>query len=91
VLGSVHMQLLILGLIAIGLFVLEEFVFTASRYFWVGGIVPVLWTLFLAYLVVMNAANLDVRDYTLAIIAVVIPYVCWGNGYQRGVNRRAKR
>ena len=85
------MQLLILGLIAIGLFVLEEFVFTASRYFWVGGIVPVLWTLFLAYLVVMNAANLDVRDYTLAIIAVVIPYVCWGNGYQRGVNRRAKR
>ncbi|WP_338210677.1 hypothetical protein [Lactiplantibacillus paraxiangfangensis] len=85
------MQLLILGLIAIGLFVLEEFVFTASRYFWVGGIVPILWTLFLAYLVVMNAANLDVRDYTLAIIAVVIPYVCWGNGYQRGVNRRAKR
>ncbi len=85
------MQLLILGLIAIGLFILEEFVFTASRYFWVGGIVPVLWTLFLAYLVVMNAANLDVRDYTLAIIAVVIPYVCWGNGYQRGVNRRAKR
>lgn len=85
------MQLLILGLIAIGLFVLEEFVFTASRYFWVGGIVPILWTLFLAYLVVMNAANLDVRDYTLAIIAVIIPYVCWGNGYQRGVNRRAKR
>lgn len=85
------MQLLLLGLIAIGLFVLEEFVFTASRYFWVGGIVPILWTLFLAYLVVMNAANLDVRDYTLAIIAVVIPYVCWGNGYQRGVNRRANR
>ncbi|CAJ1229515.1 hypothetical protein [Lactiplantibacillus xiangfangensis] len=85
------MQLLILGLIAIGLFALEEFVFTASRYFWVGGIVPILWTLFLAYLVVMNAANLDVRDYTLAIIAVIIPYVCWGNGYQRGVNRRAKR
>ncbi|RRK11338.1 hypothetical protein D1831_02880 [Lactiplantibacillus garii] len=85
------MQLLILGLVAIGLIVLEEFVFSASRYFWVGGIVPVLWTVFLAYLVVVNAATLNVRDYALAIIAVIIPYVCWGNGFQRGQNRRQTR
>ncbi|UQK33654.1 hypothetical protein [Lactiplantibacillus plantarum] len=40
------MQLLILGVIAIVIFILEEYLFTASRYFWVGGIVPVLWTVF---------------------------------------------
>lgn len=40
------MQLLILGVIAIVIFILEECLFTASRYFWVGGIVPVLWTVF---------------------------------------------
>lgn len=55
------MQLLILGVIAIVIFILEEYLFTASRYFWVGGIVPVLWTVFLAYLVVVNAMNLTVR------------------------------
>lgn len=84
------MQLLILGLIAIILFILEEFLFATSRYFWVGGIVPVLWTVFLAYLVIVNASNLTVRDYVLAIIAVIIPYVCWGNGFQRGQNRRQR-
>lgn len=77
------MQLLILGIVAIAVFVLEEYVFTASRHFWVGGIVPVLWTILLAYLVLVNAMNLTVREYALAIIAVIIPYVCWGNGYQR--------
>lgn len=66
------MQLLILGVIAIVIFILEEYLFTASRYFWVGGIVPVLWTVFLAYLVVVNAMNLTVREYALAIIAVII-------------------
>ncbi|MFC6180159.1 hypothetical protein [Lactiplantibacillus daowaiensis] len=82
------MTLLTLGIIAIILFVLEEFVFSASRYFWIGGIAPVLWTVFLAYLVIMHAATLTVTDYTLAIIAVIVPYVCWGNGFQR---RAAKR
>ncbi|MFC6163633.1 hypothetical protein ACFP3T_02965 [Lactiplantibacillus dongliensis] len=82
------MNLLTLGLIAIVLFVLEEFVFSASRYFWIGGIAPVLWTIFLGYEVVINAASLNVTDYLLAIIAVIVPYVCWGNGFQR---RAAKR
>ncbi|WP_318765400.1 hypothetical protein [Lactiplantibacillus carotarum] len=72
------MSIWTLGLIAIVLFILEEFVFAASRYFWVGGIVPVLWTVFLALLVLTNAANLTVREYVLAMIAVIIPYVCWG-------------
>lgn len=85
------MQLLILGIVGIILFVLEEFVFSASRYFWVGGIVPVLWTVFLAYLVIVNATDLTVRDYLLAIIGVIIPYVCWGNGYQRHALKRSKR
>lgn len=85
------MTLLILGLVAIVLFILEEFVFSASRYFWVGGVVPVLWTVFLAYVVIVNAMNLDVRDCALAIIAVIIPYVCWGNGFQRAQNRRQSR
>ena len=69
------MQLLILGVIAIVIFILEEYLFTASRYFWVGGIVPVLWTAFLAYLVVVNAMNLTVREYALAIIAVILMFV----------------
>ena len=83
------MQLLILGVIAIVIFILEECLFTASRYFWVGGIVPVLWTVFLAYLFVVHAMNLTVREYALAIIAVIIPYVCWGNGYQRHQRRQS--
>lgn len=85
------MNLVILGIIAIIIFVLEEFVFSASRYFWVGGIAPVLWTLFLAYVVVMNAANLTAADYALAIVAVVVPYVCWGNGFQRRAAKRQSR
>ncbi|MBU7464515.1 hypothetical protein [Lactiplantibacillus pentosus] len=82
------MQLLILGVVAIVVFILEEYVFTASRHFWVGGIAPVLWTILLAYLVLVNAMDLTVREYVLAIIAVIIPYVCWGNGYQRHQQRR---
>ncbi|AVK61092.1 hypothetical protein C5Z25_04650 [Lactobacillus sp. CBA3605] len=82
------MNLLALGGIAIVLVILEEFVFSASRYFWVGGIAPVLWTIFLAYVVIVHAANLTVVDYALAIIAVIVPYVCWGNGFQRRANRR---
>jgi len=85
------LSLIILGIIAIVIFILEEFVFSASRYFWVGGIVPILWTLVLAYLVVMNAANLTVADYALAIVAVVVPYVCWGNGFQRRAVKRQSR
>ncbi|EIW13058.1 putative membrane protein [Lactiplantibacillus pentosus KCA1] len=82
------MQLLILGVVAIVVFILEEYVFAASRHFWVGGIAPVLWTILLAYLVLVNAMDLTVREYALAIIAVIIPYVCWGNGYQRHQQRR---
>ncbi|MFC6295519.1 hypothetical protein ACFQH1_09945 [Lactiplantibacillus daoliensis] len=85
------MNLVMLGIIAIIIFILEEYVFSASRYFWVGGIVPVLWTVFLAYLVVMNAANLTVADYALAIVAVVVPYVCWGNGFQHHLAKRSSR
>lgn len=84
------MSIWTLGLIAVVLFILEEFVFAASRYFWVGGIVPVLWTVFLALLVLTNAANLTVREYVLAMVAVIIPYVCWGNGFQRAENRRRR-
>jgi len=85
------MNLLTLGLVSIVIFVLEEFVFSASRHFWIGGIVPVLWTLFLATIVVLNAASLTVPDYALAIIAVVVPYVCWGNGFQRRAVKRQQR
>jgi len=85
------MHLLIIGMIAIVLSVLEEYVFSASRHFWIGGIVPILWTLVLAYLVIVNAMDLNVRDYTVAIIAVIVPYVCWGNGFQRSADRRNRR
>ncbi|MFC6202842.1 hypothetical protein ACFP1L_13295 [Lactiplantibacillus nangangensis] len=85
------MTLITLGIIAIIIFVLEEFVFSASRYFWVGGIVPVLWTAFLAYLVVTQAANLTLPDYVLVIIAVIAPYVCWGNGFQHHAAKRRVR
>ncbi|BDZ31785.1 hypothetical protein RA086_11190 [Lactiplantibacillus sp. WILCCON 0030] len=85
------MNLITLGLIGLVIFVLEELVFSASRYFWVGGIVPVLWTVFLAYVVVLHAANLTIPEYCLAIIAVIIPYVCWGNGFQHHAGRRQSR
>jgi len=39
------MQLLIIGINTIVIAVLEEYVFSASRHFWIGGIVPILWTL----------------------------------------------
>lgn len=85
------MSLLVLGIIAIILFILEEFVFSASRYFWVGGIAPIVWTVFLAYEVIVNAATLTMPDYVLAMIAVIVPYVCWGNGfYRREAKRRAR-
>ncbi|WP_048000471.1 hypothetical protein [Lactiplantibacillus herbarum] len=82
------MHLLIIGIITIVIAVLEEYVFSASRHFWIGGIVPILWTVVLAYLVIVNAMDLNVRDYTVAIIAVIVPYVCWGNGSQRHADRR---
>ncbi|VDG20060.1 hypothetical protein [Lactiplantibacillus mudanjiangensis] len=85
------MGLLTLGVITVVLLGLEEWLFTASHYFWVGGIVPILWTVALAVLVIQNAANLTLIDYFLAIIAVISLYVCWGNGFQRHATKRAAR
>ncbi|MFB9768601.1 hypothetical protein [Lactiplantibacillus modestisalitolerans] len=81
-------MIFMIGLITIVLAVLEEWVFSASRHFWVGGIAPILWTVALAILVLTNAPQLTAREYGLAVIAVIIPYVCWGNGYQKHADRR---
>lgn len=80
-----------LGIVTIVLAVLEQLLLARSRYFWLGGVIPVSWTVVLAVVVLQNVARLAVPDYFLLIIAVIIPYVCWGNGYQRGVDHRTHR
>jgi len=84
------MNELMFFIIVIGLFLLEEFVFANTRYFWLGGIVPLLGTIGILF-IMMKSSNLELHDYFMALMVIVVLLVFWGDGHTRYRKRMAKQ
>ncbi len=72
------------------LFLLEEFVFANTRYFWLGGIIPLMGTVGIVY-ILMKASNLGIQDYFMALMGIVVLLVFWGDGHNRYEKRMKKQ
>lgn len=77
-------------IIIIGLFLLEEFVFANTRYFWLGGVMPLLGTIGI-FFVLMKSSNLEFYDYLMALSGIVVLLVFWGDGHTRYQKRMKKQ
>lgn len=76
--------------LAIGIYLLEEYVFANTRYFWVGGILPLLGTLGIIYILV-KSSGLSWNDYLMAAIGVFVLLGVWGDGHNRYLRRMKKQ
>ncbi|MFL2030152.1 hypothetical protein [Loigolactobacillus zhaoyuanensis] len=85
---------LIFVLTGLVLIALEEYVFTQTRFFWLGGLLPLVGTVLVLFIVFKGFTTFTLRDFITAAIAIVVLYVFWGNGhthYQKKVKDEEKK
>lgn len=64
------------------LFILEEYVFTQTRYFWIGGILPILFIILVLYIIIRLYNQFTLLDW-FAAITLFTPLAIWGDGHER--------
>ncbi len=85
------MDLLIALVFDMVVLLLEELVFTNTHYIWVGGIIPLLGTIGIIFLLIKSGNN-QVSGYIIAVIGVVLLLLIWLDGHSRYKRRQeAKR
>ncbi|GAB5055387.1 hypothetical protein [Pediococcus parvulus] len=77
-------------IIMIVILILEEFIFTNTRYFWLGGIIPFLGTIGIIYILV-ESQNIQFQDYLIAAIGIIVLLIMWGDGHERYSKRIKKQ
>ncbi|MFW4406828.1 hypothetical protein ACN677_15325 [Lactiplantibacillus paraplantarum] len=75
---------------AIGLFLLEEYVMANTRFFWLGGIIPLLGTIGII-LVLIKSGNNQISDYFFGVLGIIVLIIFWGDGHQRYIKRMKKQ
>ena len=75
---------------AIGLFLLEEYVMANTRFFWLGGIIPLLGTIGII-LVLIKSGNNQISDYFFGVLGILVLIIFWGDGHQRYIKRMKKQ
>ncbi|MQS53400.1 hypothetical protein [Companilactobacillus mishanensis] len=75
--------MLVLWLIIIGfiLYMLELFVFSNTKSFWIGGIFPLIVTISIIGLLLTNPVGW--KDVIMAIVAVAVTLAFWAEGHER--------
>ena len=81
---------IILWVIAIGILLLEEFVFANTRYFWLGGIIPLAGTILLVYIFITTTPK-GFSDYLLPVLGFFVLLQLWDNGHQKYLKRTQKQ
>ncbi|USS87529.1 GlpM family protein [Fructilactobacillus hinvesii] len=70
-----------LGIVII-LMLLEEFVLTDTKYFWIGGIIPLIGTIgIIAVMIVTHSYSMS--DLFHALIGIFVLLIFWGTGDDR--------
>ncbi|MFT8319261.1 MAG: hypothetical protein ABF651_13435 [Sporolactobacillus sp.] len=70
-------------ILGVGLMILEEYVLANTRFFWLGGILPLAMTAIVLVIIVKDISIFQISDYILAASSLLLPYVLWGNGHDR--------
>lgn len=80
---------LIFFVVVILLLLIERYVLANTKYFWLGGIIPLLGTIGII-LVMVKSQHLIFRDFIMAAIGVIVLLFFWGEGHNRYTKRNLR-
>ncbi|MHC9536619.1 hypothetical protein ACVQ8P_02315 [Dellaglioa sp. BT-FLS60] len=75
--------------IVILLILIETYGLANTKYFWLGGIIPLLGTIGIV-LVMVESQHLVFKDFIMAAIGIIGLLVFWGDGHDRYTKRTLK-
>ena len=81
---------IIFWVVAVGIMLLEEFVFANTRYFWLGGIIPLAGTIFLIYIFI-TTSHKGFSDYILPVLGFFVLLQLWDDGHQKYLKRTQQK
>ncbi|GKQ43293.1 hypothetical protein RD055328_12160 [Companilactobacillus sp. RD055328] len=76
-------------IIIIFLILIETYVLANTKYFWLGGVIPLLGTIGIVY-VLVKSQHLVFIDFIIAAIGIIVLLVFWGEGHNRYNKRISK-
>lgn len=75
--------------IIILLILIETYGLANTKYFWLGGIIPLLGTISIV-LIMVKSEHIIFRDYIMAAVGILVLLVFWGQGHDRYTKRTLK-
>lgn len=76
-------------IIMIFLILIETYGLANTKYFWLGGVIPLLGTIGIVW-VMVKSQNLTFIDFIMAAIGIIVLLVFWGDGHNRYNKRTLK-
>lgn len=76
-------------IIMIFLILIETYGLANTKYFWLGGVIPLLGTIGIVW-VMVKSQNLTFIDFIMAAIGIIVLLVFWGDGHYRYNKRTLK-